>query len=347
MKFYISVGVALCFLATLGSGCTKKNVKTVNLAIWSGYLDPAVISNFETDTGVRVRISNYSSNEELLAKIQAGASDYDVIVPSDYMVLIMSKLNLLEKLDSTLVPDIKKFDSRFVGRNYDSKNEYSFPYDWGTTGFAVNHDLTSEKITSWKDVFSNPKIAGKLTFLDDSREVTAAALKSMGLSLNSRKAEDLNRAKELLIKIRPRVKSFNSETKMPLINGEVAVAHAYMMDVLQAKRESGRNIEYIIPSDGCTQWTDNLAIPRSAPHKGEAYQLLAHLLTPQSSAATVKKILVAPVLSEVPNFLSKELVGDKALFPSHDLLKNCEWMDDLGEAHTLWDRIWTEVKAAS
>ena len=184
----------------IGSACTKKGAeaptaaqsgaatgsKVVNLAIWSNYIKPEVLTEFEKRTGIKVQVSNYSSNEELLAKLQAGASGYDVVVPSDYMVFAMSKLGLLKELDFTQLPNFKSIDPKYLKKQFDPANKYSIPYDWGTTGIAVNRTLYKGKIAGWKDLFNNADLAGKVTLLDDVRETIGAALKAQGLSLNSK-----------------------------------------------------------------------------------------------------------------------------------------------------------------
>src|SRR4029077_947777 len=132
------VGVSACTKKTEvpsgNAGAPASANKVVNLAIWSNYLSPELIAEFEKRTGVKVQVSNYSSNEELLAKLQAGASGYDVVVPSDYMVFAMVKLGLLHELDHALLPHSKSLDARFLRKAYDPGNKYSVPYDWGTTG---------------------------------------------------------------------------------------------------------------------------------------------------------------------------------------------------------------------
>jgi spermidine/putrescine transport system substrate-binding protein len=334
------------------SGCTHKNSgapgsseRVVNLAIWSNYVSSELLDSFEKKTGIKVQVSNYSSNEELLAKLQAGASGYDVAVPSDYMVTVMSHLGLLVPLDRAQIPNVKHVSSEFLGRSYDPKNEVSLPYDWGTTGIAVNRELYKGKITGWKDLFTKADLAGKFSLLDDPRETLGAALKSLGLSLDSRSPEEIARAKELLLRVRPAVKEFTSEPLMPLVNGEISVAHAYMSDALQARRKSGGKIEYVLPVEGGTLWIDNLVIPKGGAHLREAHAFINFLLEPSSAVQTVKSVLVAPTVMGVRDLLPPELRRDPALFPAPGALKKFETMQDLGEAISVYDRAWTEVKA--
>jgi spermidine/putrescine transport system substrate-binding protein len=336
----------------LATACTHKaEPKVVNLAIWSNYVNQDTMNAFEKKTGIKVQMSNYSSNEELLAKLQAGASGYDVIVPSDYMISAMSHLGLLQKLDYTKIPNSSEISAQFLKKGFDPSNEFSLPYDWGTTGIAINRSSYKGQIKGWKDLFNNPDLAGKMTLLDDVRETVGAALKSLGYSLNSKNPAELAKAKELLFKVRPRVKAFTSEPMMPLVNGETAVAHAYMSDALQARKQtggpSGSKIEYIIPEEGATLWIDNLAIPKGALHSDEAHALINYLLEAHSNAATVMSVFVAPTGKNTFALLPSELQNDPALFPKGAVLEHLEMLQDLGESLALWDRIWTEVKAKS
>lgn len=349
-----AVLAALAFLV----GCTQKQsssaqgreratARSVNLAIWSNYISPALIQEFEKKTGIRIHISNYSSNEELLAKLQAGASGYDVAVPSDYMVGAMIHLGLLQELDHAKLGNFKHLDPKYLGRAYDSANRFSVPYDWGTTGIAVNRSLFQGKLSGWKDLFESPALKGKFTLLDDVRETLGAALKSRGYSLNSKNPDELNQAKQILLAQKARIKGYTSEPMMSLINGETAVAHAFMSDALQARRETGGKIEYILPEEGSTLWVDNLVIPNGARNLPEAHELINFLLEPASNASTVTAILVSPANKDVFALLPKEVQSNPSLFPSAAALSRCEMIQDLGESLAQWDRIWTEVKAAN
>ncbi len=342
----LALGVALLSLGLGACTHNKTAPKIVNLAIWSNYASPELLAEFEKKTGIKVQISNYSSNEELLAKLQAGATGYDVVVPSDYMVFAMIKLGLLSELDYSRLPHSKSLDPRFLKKPYDLENRFSVPYDWGTTGIAVNRDLYKGEMKGWKNLFNNPDLAGKFTLLDDVRETTGAALKMAGLSLNTRKAEDLQKAKAILFRARDHLKGFTSEPMMPLVAGETAVAHAYLSDALQARAKlGGKKIEYVIPEEGATLWIDNLVIPRGVLHSTEAHEFINFMLEAKSNVSTVMSVFVAPANQEAFALLPKEFQTNPVLFPSAEVLAKAEMMQDLGDATPLWDRVWTEVKA--
>jgi spermidine/putrescine transport system substrate-binding protein len=324
---------------------SKPDERILNLAIWSHYISPELIEEFNKRTGIRVQVSNYSSNEELLAKLQAGASGYDVAVPSDYMVFVMIQLGLLKPLDFSKLPYVKNLDPKFMKKNFDPQNKYSVPFVWGTTGIAINRNIYKGTIKSWKDLFEKEDLAGKVSLLDDAREAVGAALKAQGYSLNTKNPAELQKAKELLLKMRKKVKVFTSEPMMPLLSGETPVAHIFMSDALQARKTTGGKVDYILPEEGGTLWLDSLVIPSGAKHTEEAYAFINFMLEPQSNLATVTRLFMAPANKGAYELLSPEMKSNTMLFPPVSLLSKCEMLEDLGESIASWDRIWTEVKA--
>lgn len=337
----------------LSSSCTKNSndggqnapgAREVNIAAWSNYLEPALLQVFEKKTGIKVNVSNYSSNEELVAKLQAGATGYDVAMPSDYMVFAMVKLGLLKELQYDKIPNSKALNTDLLKKSFDSTNKYSLPFDWGTTGIAYNKALYPKGVKGWADLFNNNELAGKFTLLDDVRETLGAALKSAGLSLNSKNSQDLQRAKEILLKVKPRLKGFTSEPLVALVNGEVAAAHIYSSDALRARKKTDGKVQYLFPDDGCTIWIDNLVIPTGAKNVNEAHELINFLLDAKSNVTTASLVFVIPSNKEALALLPAELKNDPAVFPDKARTAKCEMLEDLGDTLQTWDRVWTEVK---
>lgn len=336
------------FLAAALSGCKKsgdaQTSREVNLAIWGNYLNPVQAKAFEAKTGIKLNISNYTSNEELLAKVQAGAAGIDVAVPSDYMVSIMTKLNLLEPLDKSKIPNAAQVSPELLKQGFDPENTYSLPYSWATAGIAVNRELFKGTIKSWKDVFTNPELAGRLSLLDDVREVAAAALKVNGYSVNTTKTDELKKAEDTLIKLKPRVKMFRSDTVDSLIKKEVAVAHSYSTDALQAAAQTNGQIEYILPEEGGTRSIDTVVIFKSAQNKAEAHELINFLLSQEVNVEFVKTMWGGPVLKTTQAQLPDAVKKNTALFPSTSKMSKFENLQDLGETTRLYDEMWTRVK---
>jgi spermidine/putrescine transport system substrate-binding protein len=325
-----------------------KGGREVHLAIWANYLSPEAQVRFTKETGIKLLISNFSSNEELLAKVQAGASGIDVAVPSDYMVGVMTKLELLHEIDLGKVPNFKGLDTHFTHLPFDPGNKYSVPYSWTLAGIAINLDLFKGQIgqiKGWKDLWSNKELAGKFSMLDDAREVFATALKVNGLPVNSTDEAQLKRAQATLKVMRPNVKMFRSDTIDPLVNKEVIAAHAYSSDALQASKKAGGKIEFILPEEGGTRGLDNLSIVKSAKNVEEAHILINFLLSPDVNLEFVKTIMGGPVVAGTREKLPPELQNQAALFPTEAVLAKFESFSDVGPATRLYERLWTEIKS--
>jgi spermidine/putrescine transport system substrate-binding protein len=328
--------------------CTKKEnspVKEVNLAIWGNYITPDVQEAFEKKFGIKMNISNYSSNEELLAKVQSGASGLDVAVPSDYMVDIMIKTNLLDPITAAKISHKNLIYENLLNQTYDPGNKYSYPYAWSTAGIAINKTLYKKPIKGWKDFFNNADLAGKISLMDDVREVVAAALKLHGDSVNSTNDKELSDAKKSLLDVKSRIKMFRSDTVEALVNKEVAVAHAFSSDALQAAHKTNGEIEYVIPEEGGTRSIDNLVLVKGAPHNEAAHELINYLLSPEVNTKFVSHIFAGPVLKTTKASLPPEIQSNKALFPDASVLKKLEPIRDLGEKTISYDQLWTEVKS--
>ncbi len=349
-KWLSILGVALT-VVSLGacqknkSDSASNTKKEVNLAIWSNYVTDEMLAEFEKQTGIHVNVSNYSSNEELLAKLKAGASGIDVAVPSDYMVFAMAQMGMLETLDRAQIPHSADLDAKLMGKEFDPANKYSLPWSWGTTGIAINKNLYKGSLKGWNDLFSQKALAGKFTLLDDVRESLGAALKANGKSLNSTNADEIKAAQKTLDAARSQVKAFTSETLSGLTNNEMAVAHAYSCDALQARSQMKGQIEYILPEEGCTLWVDNFVIPKGA-RMAEASQLVNFLLSAEVGAARTQKLQTAPANTKALALLPAELQKDTALFPSDAQLAKCEMMKDVGETLVAYDEAWTALKAS-
>jgi spermidine/putrescine transport system substrate-binding protein len=355
------IRTALCSLALFLTGClcsspTQSGAnagdqpasgnRVVNLAIWSNFITEEMIAEFTAQTGIKVQITNYSSNEELLAKLQAGATGYDVAVPSDYMVQAMAGLGLIERLDRNQLPNFAGLDPRLLGKEFDRQNDVSIPYGYSLTGLATNSQIHPAAAQSWADLLTDPAVAGKITMLDDVRESLGAALKLRGFSLNSVNEAELNEAKSILVAAKPRIKAFTSEPIEGIMNGEFAVAHMYSSDALQARAQSNGKVQFAVPKEGTTLALDNLVIPKGASNLAEAHALINYLISPSANVKIVQSLFLGPVVLATRDALPDSLKSDPVLFPSEEVLQRCEMMRDLGDDTTKYDRIWTEIKAS-
>ncbi len=342
------VAVSLMLATACGGG--KPQTRELHVYNWSAYIDPQIYKDFEAEFGVRVVEDTFASNEELLAKLQAGARGYDVIVPSDYMVEVMIRQGLLQELNHQNLPNLGNIDSQFADPPYDPGMRHCIPYQWGTTGIGYNAEAFPEPPDSWAYFFDPQRTApyaGKFTMLNDAREVIGAALKYLGYSLNTTNPDELAAARDLLIRQKDWLYAYDSEQYRSLLPaGEIVMAQGFSGDFFMVAEEDPR-IRYVIPREGTTVWTDNLCIPVGAPNKEMAEVFINYLLRPDVGARISNYTRYAS-----PNLLAKayidpELLEDPAVYPPLEVRARLEWVEDLGEAAALYDRIWTEIRAAA
>ncbi len=323
---------------------------SINFYNWTDYIDEAIFDQFKEECGVTVVMDTYGSNEDLLAKMQAGATGYDVIVPSDYMITIMRQLDMLKPLDHANIPNIANLDPRFEETPYDTGYAYSVPYQWGTTGIGFDLAVVGEAPTSWAALFDPAQAAkfdGKISVLNDMRETLGAALKYLGYSINSTDPAQLEEAKQTVLAIKPYIATFESDAFQDLlVSGDTALVHGWSGAFFTAIYENeDRELGYVIPEEGAVIWTDNLAIPKTAPHAYTAEIFINYLLDAQVGAdVTNFTYYASPNVASNPYILA-EILEDPGIYPPEEAMVNLEFIRDLGEATPLWERTWTEVKS--
>lgn len=351
-------GSALLMAAVVG-GCAQPagpaggEEQVVNLFAWSEYVPQALLDGFTEETGITVNYDAYSSNEEMYAKISAGASGYDIIQPSDYWVGVMSRQGLLEELDLSQIPNLANVDPALPYDLYDPGHRYSVPYQWGSASLAVNTEAITEPITSYMDLWK-PEFAGRIVLLDDERQVIGMALLALGYSPNTTDPGELEQAKELLLDLVPNVRLFDSDTPSTALltgeadigliwNGEAAIAHA-----------ENPAITYVYPREGTVFWYDNLAIVKGSEHVAAAHAFMNYVLRPE-----VSLLITAEFPYSNPNAAALALLQSQdpeayeaymsfpATNPSAEALAGAFVLEDVGEATAIYDTIWTEIKTAA
>lgn len=328
-----------------GGGEGGPEEKELNLYNWTGYIGKRTLSDFEKQTGIQVTQDFYGSNEELLAKLQAGATGYDVIVPSGYMVEVMRKSGVIRKLEASKIPNSKNIGANFKGLPFDPNNAYSLPYQWGTTGVLYNRKEVGE-IKSW-DAMWDPKFEGKISMLNDTRETLGAALYRLGYSVNTTDPGRLREAQAELEKQKPLLSGYlSSDAARPaLLNGDVLLAHVFWGDAYLALSEN-EDLDYVLPTEGATRFTDNLCIPGGAQHPENAHEFINYALG-------------AKVGAEISNYTSYNTPNEAALpmvdetlrkFPGYvlpdDVFDRLQEIQDVGETTREYDRTFTEVKSS-
>ena len=323
-----------------GDGTAVSDSIEDRLAIynWSDYVADDTIAGFEEEYGVEVTYDTYESNEEMLARLQAGASGYDVVFPTGYIIEAMIASDLLAPVRRDLLTNWGNLSPIFLDPPFDPGNVHSVPYLWGLTGIAWRTDRLDSAPDSWT-TFQDSRWDGKMTLLDDSRDVIAAFLKLNGFSLNSIVPAELKAAKLDAIEAGRHIRAFvSAPVKGQLISGDVWIAQLWDGDTRQAAAEDSA-IAFALPREGSAIYADAMVIPRSAPHKRAAHAFLDYVLRPEVSAA----------ISDATGYGTANAAArprNPKPYPTAEELSRLEFARDLGEGTRLWDRVWTEIKSA-
>lgn len=307
---------------------------------WSDYIAHDTVPNFEQEFGVRVTYDTYESNEEMVAKLQAGATGYDIVVPSGYIVPVMVATNLISPIKRKYITNWNNLSPIFQDLSSDPGNQYSVPWQWGTSGIAYRTDKIKVPVDSWA-VFHDERLARKMTMMDDGREVIGSQLRYRGNSLNSTDPVELARARTDCIHAKPNLRAYiSAPVKAQLISGDVWVAQLWNGDTSQAAAEQP-HLTYVIPQEGCTIWSDSMCIPRTAPHQRAAHEWMNYVLRPEVGAALSRATSYG-----TPNAAAARMMENPVPYPTEDELRRLEYQVDLGRETETWDRIWTEIKSA-
>ncbi len=344
-----AVLAVLVVLALLGCGRQEAEqpaeARQVNVYIWTNYLPQEVVDEFQKRTGIRVNVDTYDSNEAILEKLQSGVADYDVVVPSDYMIKILIPEGLVREIDHARLPNMKNLDPRFLNQAYDLGNRHSVPYLWGTTGIGYDRQKAQGPVDSWRALF-DPRYAGRILMLDDPREAFGAALRIMGRSINEKDPAVLRQAADMLKKQKPLVRTYNSSDFANLLAaGDVDVAQGYNGEMAEAVANAPDRLAYMIPKEGGTLWVDNVAFPKTARNVDAAYQFLNFLMEPEMAAKIVNGVHYAGANRAALPLIDGKIRNDPSIYPPQEVLDRCELIEELGETTQLIDELWTEIKA--
>ncbi len=320
---------------------------TVNLYNWQSYINLDNVKAFEQQFGQKVTQDFYASNEDLLAKIQAGAKGYDVVVPTGYMVEIMAKQGLLYKLAKDHLPNFKYVDAKFTNLAFDQGNQYSVPKDWGTTGFGYRTDLLPT-MSSWTDFWqiATTKASGKVTVLDGQNEVIGSALKMLGYSYNSVDTNQLNQAKDKLLQLKPHLLSITSTEYITMMqSGQATLSLGWNGDFFSVQTKQPK-VLYIIPTEGSEFWVDNWSILSTAPDPIAAHAFLNYFMGPKVSGKEPSVTYYAQCISAAKPYIDPSITSNSAIYPSQAVIDKLESQQALGEGQKLRDDIWTQFKSA-
>jgi spermidine/putrescine transport system substrate-binding protein len=309
---------------------------TLSLCTWPNYHNQANLDRFAKETGVPVNVTIFGSNEEMLAKLQAGGTGWDVFVPTNYTISTYVKLGLIDPLDLSKLPnfDAKANDARFTGEGTVDGKVYAVPKDWGTTGYAVNTKTVTQDMTTWKQFWdlTQTDYTGKVTVHDYQLTTIGNALKYYGYSFNSVDPKELADAEKLLMAVKPHLFAITSDYQPAIRNGDAVMAMCWTGDAVQLSRDIPE-VKYVIGREGGEIWTDFFAIPKEAPNKDAAYAFIDFLETPEVNAKEVEAHGYPSTDSRVTPLLPDAIKNNPVLYPAAELLTNLEF----GAAVTLTD----------
>jgi putrescine transport system substrate-binding protein len=341
----------------------KAGDRVVNFYNWSDYIDPNVIEAFTRETGIAVKYDTFDSNDILETKLLAGNSGYDVVVPTAYFLERQIKAGIFRKLDKSQLPNLTNVWDEIARRlsAYDPGNLYAVNYMWGTTGIGYNVGRAraalgaDAKIDSWDAVFKAEAIAKfkdcGVHMLDSSDDVLSAALNYLGLDPNTSEPAQLEKAADVLMKVRPFVRKFHSSEYLnALASGEICLVLGFSGDIKQAQKraseaKNGVEIGYAIPKEGAQLWFDNLAIPRDAKHSAEAHTLIDYLLRPQIAAKNTNFISYANGVAASRPFVDKAILEDRGIYPDAATMGHLYTITAHDQkTQRLINRLWTRIK---
>jgi spermidine/putrescine-binding protein len=294
----------------------RVNERLLNIYNWSDYIDDRTIPLFQAQSNLRVNYDVFSSNEDLLAKMRAGPTSYDIIVPTNNFVPTYLDLDLIEPLRQDLIPNLTNLDREFVQTDYDPGNRFTVPWQWGTTGIGFNRTKAGGTVDSWSAVFEPAAaMAGHVTLLREVTDLIACALIYLGRSPNSIKDNDLADVVKLVRSIKPRLKGFTTDTYIDeLAADETWLAQGWSGDVFQAQ-DQNQDVSYAIPKEGSLRFVDVMCVPKGAPHPANAARFMNYVLHPKVQARISKYVSYGTPVSLAKPLLPADQTADPSIYP--------------------------------
>lgn len=319
----------------LNAGVDRSGSKDIYVYNWGDYMDPAVIKDFEKETGYRVIYETFDSNEAMIAKVEQGQTSYDLTFPSDYTVELMRDKGLLKKIDYKKIKGMENIDPRLLDHPYDPKNEYSIPYFWGTFGIAYNSKkYKASDFDSWAKLWDS-KYKGKILSYDGARETLAIGLLKRRESINTKDKKILLETKNDLVAYMANVKALLAdEIRMYMALEEADIGVTFSGEASIAE-EMNKDISYVIPKEGTNLWFDTVVIPKTSKNTEGAYALINYLLRPEVAAKNANYVSYATPNTKALEFVSPELRANKTLYPDDKDLENLEVFTNLGKEMTI------------
>lgn len=323
-------GLLLFINFKLNEGGGGKSAKVMTIYNWGEYIDPSLLKQFEKETGIKVIYETFDSNEGMMGKVEQGGTAYDIVIPSEYMIEMMTEKDLLLPIDYSQVPNVKHIDPYFLDLPFDPDNHYSLPYFWGTLGIAFNPTLLDgQTFESWENLW-DPSLAQKIVLVDSARETIGMSLNSLGYSLNSTDSEQLRAATDKLKQLKPNVKAIiGDEVTQLMIHKEASVALTWSGQAADMMAEN-EDIDYIVPEEGSNLWFDNIAIPRTASNLKGAHAFINFMLDPEVAAKNAAYVGYSTPNLTALNYMDEEIISDERFYPDEETRSHLEVYRNLG-----------------
>ncbi len=339
----ILAALALAAAVAALAGCAEKK-PVLHVYTWSDYIKPELVAQFERENNCKVVVDTYASNEEMYAKLKAGATGYDLLFPSSYMVKIMHDQGMLQKLNPDLIPNRKNIDPAYMNLAIDKEMDHSVPYTVTITCLGYLGSKVKDFEPTWA-MLDREDLKGRMTMLNDHREVIGSALKFLGYSINTLDEQQLAEAKDVILRWKKNLAKFeNEQYKTGLASGEFLLTHGYSGDLMLVQSEN-EDIQIAVPKEGSQINFDDMVIPVNAPQPELAHKMINFILEPQSAAELTEFIYF--LCPNLPSYalLSEEIRQDPILFPPADVVAKLESLADLGENNVKYTKLWDEIKA--
>lgn len=344
IKLFAGFLIAVFLLSTL-VGCFSGKKERLTVYNWADYIDESVLRQFEKEYGVKVIYETFSTNEDMYVKLKSGGAGYDVAFPSDYMIERMIKEDMLERIDMHNIDNYKYIDDTFKNLSFDPDNEYSVPYLWGTLGILYDENIITEPVDSW-NILWDEKYKGQILMLDSQRDSIGVALKKLGFGLNAENVEQLELAKQELIRQKPLVMAYIvDEVKDMMIGREAALAVVWSGEAMEVTTEAGGGFKYVVPKEGSNIWFDNMVICKTTKNKELAEKFINFMIRPEIAFKNTDYIEYSTPNVGAMELLDEELRNNEVAYPSNQTIENCEIFLDPGDFLKEYDRVWTEFKA--
>ena len=320
----------------------------LNLYNWTIYINPEILTDFTTETGIKVNLDNYGTNEEMLAKIQAGATGYDIVFPSVHMQDIMAHLNLLQPAGLKTLKGYDNIDQTYFLAKSDPGHDICLPYNRGTSGLMFNKKLVGDTaVDTWKVVFDPPEaLRGKIAMLDDVRETVGAALMYNGFSINSTDPKELIIARDTIAKAKPFWAAMLVDgIGDKVVNGDFAVAQWWSGAVVQTMDTKPGEIGYVIPKEGTNGFQEDMCLLASAPNADNAKRFFEYMMRPQVNAKNTNWLRGWSTNKAALPLIDPVLTSNPSIYPTGDMFKRLQLISDVGDKIKFYDKIWTDIKA--